>query len=133
MATAQPRLDNHRILVVEDERLVALDLASALENLGAKVIGPARDISGARALLERDPGPISMAILDINLAGELVFPFAEELRARQTPFLFASGYANPTLPDRYASVPIWGKPLDTDAFAQALAGMLARKAARRSL
>ncbi|WP_406857947.1 response regulator [Alsobacter sp. KACC 23698] len=134
MATTynEPRLDQHRILVVEDENLIALDLAHALRRLGAEVIGPAASVSKARALISDAKGPISMAILDINLHGELVFPLAEELRARQVPFLFASGYAQPVLPERYANVPIWGKPLDSEAFAKALAAHLARKAPKLS-
>jgi DNA-binding response OmpR family regulator len=123
----EARLDHHRILVVEDENLIALELAHALRRLGAEVIGPAASVSKARALISDAKGPISMAILDINLHGELVFPLAEELRARQVPFLFASGYAQPVLPERYANVPIWGKPLDSDVFAKTLAAHLARK------
>lgn len=127
MTDAQLRLDHHRILVVEDEGMIALDLAQALENLGAEVVGPAADIKSARALLADARSPISIAILDINLRGELVFPLADELRARQTPFMFASAYEHPMLPPHFASVPIWGKPLDTAAFARALAGLLANR------
>jgi DNA-binding response OmpR family regulator len=79
-----------RILLVEDEFLLAMELEDMLRQAGYDVIGPARDVSAALRLLraERPDG----AILDVNLAGEWVTPVAEVLRAMLVPFILASGY-----------------------------------------
>ncbi len=79
-----------RILLVEDEFLLAMELEDMLRQAGYDVVGPARDVSAALRLLraERPDG----AILDVNLAGEWVTPVAEVLRAMLVPFILASGY-----------------------------------------
>lgn len=82
--------DAPRILVVEDEYLIALELDTELRTAGYRVIGPFADIDGALALLKVDRP--DAAILDVNLAGEWVTPVAETLRAMSVPFILASGY-----------------------------------------
>ncbi len=82
--------DAPRILVVEDEFLIALDLEVTLETAGYRVIGPALNVSAALQLLKADRP--DAAILDVNLAGERVTPVAEALRAMSVPFILASGY-----------------------------------------
>lgn len=81
-----------KILVVEDDFIVAFDMQSMLEEQGAEVIGPASSLQEARALLAG--APPDAAVLDVNLNGEYVFPLAEDLRARGIPFLFATAYAD---------------------------------------
>ncbi|MBV9813244.1 MAG: response regulator [Acetobacteraceae bacterium] len=114
------RLHGRRLLVVEDEYLVAMDLAAALRDRGAEVIGPVGSVSDALALLAAT-ADIDGAVLDINLRGQNVFPIADALRHRGVPFVFATGYDPWTIPDSYADVPRLQKPVNTQALARAVA------------
>ena len=112
-------LTGRRVLVVEDEFFIADDLARALTALGAEVVGPVptrdealEELSGA--------GRIDLAVLDINLRGEPVFPVADALAASGVPFVFATGYEEATVPERFRHVPRWEKPFNPDALARAL-------------
>jgi CheY-like chemotaxis protein len=80
-----------RILVVEDEFLVAAAVEMALETLGHEVVGPAASVDAAIALLDREPPPDG-AIVDLNLRGQPSVPVAAELARRHIPFAFATGY-----------------------------------------
>lgn len=82
--------DAPRILVVEDEYLIALELDAALRAAGYRVIGPIQNVDSALELL-KDDRPDG-AILDVNLAGEWVTPVAETLKAMSVPYILASGY-----------------------------------------
>jgi CheY-like chemotaxis protein len=84
------RLAGLRILVVEDEVLVAMMLADMIEELGAVPVGPAHSVAAGLSLA--DKAEFDVAILDVNLRGEAVDPVAARLVARGLPFLFASGY-----------------------------------------
>ncbi|MGF1627658.1 MAG: response regulator [Alphaproteobacteria bacterium] len=101
-----------RLLVVEDEYLVATDLACALEAMGVMVVGPAGTVEDALDLVESDGGRLDGAVLDINLRGERVYPVADALTARGVPFVFATGYDMATVPETYAQVPRCEKPVD---------------------
>ena len=90
---AMRRLLGMRVLVVEDEALVALDLQFALEDEGAIVIGPALSLPDALELLACEPH-IDGAILDVDLAGIEVYPAADLLRARGIPFVFHTGHGS---------------------------------------
>jgi DNA-binding response OmpR family regulator len=83
--------DAHRILVVEDEYLIALELEVTLRAAGFQVIGPAPDVDAALVLLKAERP--DAAILDVNLAGRRVTPVAEALHGMSVPFILASGYA----------------------------------------
>jgi CheY-like chemotaxis protein len=89
---ATRRLAGKRILVVEDDFIIARLLADMLDDHGASVVGPVGRLPQALALVDREP--IDAAVLDINLAGTMVFPLASELNRRNVPFLFATGYAD---------------------------------------
>ncbi len=78
-----------RVLVLDDEPLVAMMLSDALKKLGAIVVGPFGAISEARKSLNE---PLDAALLDVNVNGEMVFPFAADLRARGVPVAFVTGY-----------------------------------------
>ena len=82
--------DAPRILVVEDEYLIAWELDHHLRTAGYRVIGPASDVDGALEMLKADRP--DAAILDVNLAGEWVTPVAVALKAMSVPFILASGY-----------------------------------------
>ncbi len=83
------KLDSLRILVVEDEALVAMALGALLEAAGAEVLGPAQTLDDAIRIVEREP--ISAAILDIAIAGREIWPVAQRLAARSVPIVFYTG------------------------------------------
>ena len=112
------RLSERRVLVVEDEALVAMLVEDALLDAGASVIGPAATVAEALALLERETP--DAAVLDLNLAGETSTPVADALAARGVPFVVATGYGADGLPPGHASVPVLAKPYDPDDLTAAL-------------
>jgi CheY-like chemotaxis protein len=103
-------LMGRRILVVEDDYLLAQDLLEELLRRGAQVMGPVGAVAEALALLQSSPPP-SMAILDIKLGDELVYPLADALRDRGVPFIFATGYDASAIPKVYKDVPLMEKPV----------------------
>jgi len=118
-AHSQPSLSGRRILVVEDEYFVADDLVQALTRLGAEVLGPVATREEAFELLSTGER-IDLAVLDINLQDESVFPVADTLVEQGVPFLFATGYDQTAIPAQYQQVPRWEKPFAPEALAQAL-------------
>src|SRR4051794_18185888 len=86
------------LLVVEDDYLIASDLAASLESLGYEVIGPAGSVAEALKLLEVEGSRLDGAVLDINLGNERVYPVADFLKARGTPFVFTTGYDAAVVP-----------------------------------
>jgi len=115
-------LANRRVLVVEDEYFIADDITRALQALGAHVVGPAPDRERALDLLEK--GRVDLAVLDINLSGEMVYPIADLLVGRGVPVVFATGYDRAALPARFADAPRWDKPFDPGALARALPALV---------
>lgn len=114
-------LDGLRVLVVEDEPVVAMYLEDLLEALGCEAIGPASRLVDGLALAEA--GGFDMAILDINLGGERSTPIALALRKQGVPFAFASGYGNP--PEGFGEdVPMIEKPYRQAQVAGALEQLL---------
>lgn len=111
-----------RILVVEDEYLIADDIRSALHRFGAEVIGPVATVDAALAALDEER--IEAAVLDINVRGRTSFVVADALLARQTPFVFASGYDKHTIPPSYQHVAHWVKPFDAEELARVLPFLL---------
>ena len=102
-------IEGLRILVVEDEIMVATDLAFSLEDAGARPVGPAYSLSEGLALAERET--FDAAILDLNLHGRDVFPLAERLQERQIPFIFHTGNGDRAdLKSRFPDVVVCSKP-----------------------
>jgi CheY-like chemotaxis protein len=120
--SSEAGLAGRRVLVVEDEYFVADDIARALRQLGAEVIGPFASRDEALGSLFAEPH-IDFAVLDINLRGEPIYPLADALREHGVPFVFATGYAESSLPVAYRDVPRWEKPFDPKALADALPGL----------
>jgi len=98
-----------RLLLVEDEALVAIELSRALEDCGWEVVGPAATLKEAFELVAAN-NSIDAAVLDVNLNGEMVYPLADELETRGVPFLFCSGYETIERADRYRYSPVVRKP-----------------------
>jgi DNA-binding response OmpR family regulator len=97
------------LLVVEDAFLVAVDICAQLEARGCKITGPVSRLGPAIELARTEP--ISGAVLDVNLAGELSFPIAAALGARHVPYVFLTGYDDDTIfPREFRGVPRLGKP-----------------------
>lgn len=121
-----PKLQGLRVLIVEDETIVAMLLEQMLEELGCTVVGVASQVEPAAELarsLELDA-----AILDMNLGGQSVDPVAEALAARQTPFLFASGYGEDGLTSRWRGRPMLTKPFRLEQLRQTLAAAVGASA-----
>lgn len=115
-----PAIDGLKLLLVEDEYLLALHLSELLGDMGAEILGPVACVADALALIEDAP-VIDAAILDVNLAGEAVFPVADRLNARRVPFAFASGYDPALMPPRFRDVEVCQKPIDAAAVRGAIA------------
>ncbi len=104
------RLNGKRVLLVEDEALVAMLVEDMLADEGCEVAATASRLGEALDLAS-DPGlEIDMAILDVNLAGEPVFAVAEVLARRGVPFAFATGYGAGGLPEGWRGRPTLQKP-----------------------
>jgi CheY-like chemotaxis protein len=112
------------VLVVEDETLVLFNLEDVLAELGCIVVGPAMRVDQAAELAAA--AETDVAILDVNLAGQPVFPVAAALAARGVPIIFATGYGRAGLPAEWQDRPVLVKPYTADDVEQAL-GVIARQ------
>lgn len=106
------------ILVVEDDLIIAEDIAAALRDRGAHVVGPACTTQEALELISEEW--VDGAVLDVQVKDRSVFAVAEELRNRRIPFVFATGLADDSLPPEYRGTRTWTKPFDTLALARDL-------------
>jgi two-component sensor histidine kinase/ActR/RegA family two-component response regulator len=86
-------LSGARVMLVEDEVIVALDMKAMLEDLGCQVLGPASSLAAAQALASREAGRIDAALLDVNLKGETTLELARKLRAEGVACIFVTGYS----------------------------------------
>lgn len=112
-------LQGRRVLVVEDESLVAMLLETILEDMGCTPVGPASNIDEGEALA-RDEAALDAALLDVNVAGRQVFSVAAALKARGVPFVFSTGYGEGGLPDEWRGNPTIQKPFTEAAIRDAL-------------
>jgi CheY-like chemotaxis protein len=109
----------NRILVVEDEPLVAMNLSKSLAELGFHVVGPFSTLAkAATAAVETE---VDAALLDVNLSGKVVYPVADILASKNVPFAFITGYSTEALPSRYANAPVLQKPVDQETLHMLLA------------
>jgi two-component sensor histidine kinase/DNA-binding response OmpR family regulator len=100
-----------RVMVVEDEALIAMVLVENLQEMGLSAVGPFSRVADALKVHEE----IDAAILDVNLGGESVYPVAEMLSARGIPFVFMTGYGSASIDPRFANVPVLQKPIEAKA------------------
>jgi len=116
-----------RVLVVEDELLIAAMIAELLEEIGCVVLGPVARLKDAIKAASEDA--IDGAVLDVNLAGETVYAVADALAGRGVPFLFLSGYGSEALPPQHGGRPTLRKPVRPDELLDALGGVIGRRPA----
>lgn len=109
-----------RVLVVEDEYMLADDLRRAFEDHGSTVLGPVGNVGDALNTIATGE-TIDAAVLDLNLGGERAFAVADALVARGVPLLIATGYSERDIPDRFAKIKRCEKPVDPDRVVEALA------------
>ncbi|CAH2395317.1 response regulator [Mesorhizobium ventifaucium] len=114
--------DPLRILVVEDEWLIAEDIAACLRASGHEVIGPAPSVAVALRLIGENP--VDVALLDVQLYGETSLAIAEELQARRIPFACLSGFGPRDVPSALANSRFVRKPADQAAILSALAELV---------
>jgi CheY-like chemotaxis protein len=112
-----------RILIVEDEMLVAMNIEDMLLDLGHEVAGLASRVEPALALARE--AAFDLAMLDVNLAGEPSFPIADILAERGIPFMFATGYGTKGIAEGYRHHVVLQKPFRAADLAQALSAVLA--------
>lgn len=103
-------LKDCRILVVEDEYLLATELCLELKAAGAVIIGPVSNLTRALEVVAHTQD-IHGAMLDINLGGELTYPVAERLQAREVAMVFMTGYDSSMIPLRFRETPLCEKPM----------------------
>jgi len=115
-----------RVLIVEDEPLIAMELEEILGGAGFSVVGPVGSVNGALQLISSEV--FDAALLDANLGGAPVDEIAAALTRKGVPFAFATGHDREGLPRSFAAAPLVRKPFDPQAVLGALTGMLDRTA-----
>jgi DNA-binding NtrC family response regulator len=114
MTTANPSLEGLRILLAEDEGLIALELETVLEGFGCEVVGPVSRVSDV--LREAEHGGLDGALLDVNLRGEQIFAILPRLIELQLKIVITSGYDDASLyPQAFRALPRLAKPFDERA------------------
>lgn len=119
-------LNGLRVLIVEDEYLLADELKCTLERAGASIIGPAGTSEAACKLIEREK--FHLAVLDINLHGVRIYPLARLLLEKNIPFVFMSGYEHSTIPPELMYIEYLEKPVSAEDVLGAVAKAMQRPA-----
>lgn len=107
------------VFVIEDETLVLVNLEDMLEELGCTLVGPAMRLEQADAMID-EAAAADVAILDVNIGGRAVFPFAEKLAGKGVPLVFTTGYGRDGMPTEWQNSTVLGKPYTFDDVAGAL-------------
>src|SRR5215470_10682057 len=111
-----------RVLIVEDEFFIALDIGQRLADAGFDVVGPAPSVAKALSLIDEEG--CDVAVLDVNLGGETSEPVARRLRESAKPFIVLSGYATDNKLPWFGSATVLSKPLRMDDLVAALRGCI---------
>lgn len=122
MAACQ--LEAVRVFVVEDNAILAIMLEDMLGDLGCAVAAIGSDLAGAKDIAATVAADV--AVLDINIAGEASFPVADILAGRGIPFVFATGYNQARLPERFGVAPFLSKPFLPEELEQVMLDALGR-------
>jgi CheY-like chemotaxis protein len=120
-----PRAARLRVLLVEDESMVALLLENMLAELGHEVVGPVARLDEALEMAQREA--LDVALLDVNLNGKEIYPVADALAAREIPLVFVTGYGRRALRAPYCDRPILQKPFRRDALRELFAAVCRAK------
>jgi DNA-binding response OmpR family regulator len=113
-------LQGKRILLIEDEYLVAQVVVEFLEEAGAEVAGPFGRVDDALAFIANSHSNLDAAVLDVNLHGEKSYPIADALAANNVIFVLTTGYGGDALDGRYLGVPRCEKPFNQQSLITAL-------------
>ncbi|WP_395331783.1 response regulator [Novosphingobium sp. BL-8H] len=116
-------LAGRRVLIVEDEAIVAILLEDIVEEIGCTIVGPVSKVVHAVAALENER--VDAAILDVNLAGEWSYPIADALAARGIPYVFVTGYGEAGIDAAYRSQLVVQKPFTRLSLESALERLIA--------
>jgi CheY-like chemotaxis protein len=121
-------VERTRVLVVEDEAFVVMLIEDMLGELGLEIVGTAPRV--ARALSLVTALEFDLAILDVNLAGEMSFPVADAIAGKGIPYFFATGYGRPAIVAEHAHRPVINKPFSLNELRAAIERSLADAAGR---
>jgi CheY-like chemotaxis protein len=117
--TQRRRLTGRRVLVVENEYVVAMDVSDALLCDGAEVIGPAVSVTGAMDLVGAESP--DAAVLDLSLYDGMIYPVVDALTARAVPIVFTTGYSCKDILEQYRHIPCLEKPVDPEEIIRVIA------------
>ena len=111
-------LSNRKVLVVEDEMIIAMLIEDMLDEFGCKLVGPATNVPRALELIAKES--IDVAVLDLNLDGKDTYAIADALQRKNVPFIFATGYGSAGLRQEYGNRPVLQKPFQARDLSTAL-------------
>ena len=121
---SKQELSNRKVLVVEDEMMIAMLIEDMLDEFGCKLVGPATNVPRALELIGKES--IDVAVLDLNLDGKDTYAIADALQRKSVPFIFATGYGSTGLRQEYGNRPVLQKPFPASdletALTEALSG-----------
>ncbi len=115
-----PQAERPRVLLVEDMAMLAMAMKDELEALGFTVIGPAPSVARARALVEQDTPAV--AVLDVNLGDEQVYPLIPVLQDAGVPIVLLTGHDADSIPEAFVDIPVLPKPVELDDLERVLRG-----------
>lgn len=116
------QLAGRRVLIVEDDFFIAMDMADLLRSHGAEVLGPLGRVDQAVQFVTENVGSFDAVVLDMNLHGLKTYPVADVLIRQGVTFVFTTGYSVDAVEAAYRDHPRCEKPVNTKALLQALAG-----------
>jgi two-component SAPR family response regulator len=111
-------LAGRRVLIVEDEAMIAMMIEDMLAEIGCEIVGPASHIAEALRVIESED--FDAAVLDVNVNGLQIFPVAAALRSKGVPFVFATGYGASGISSEYSDEPVLQKPFKQEQLENAL-------------
>jgi CheY-like chemotaxis protein len=121
-------LQGIRVLLVEDQMIIAMQIEDMLHAAGCEVVGPVGTLQAAITLAHEEA--LDLAVLDVSFDGEKVYLAAEELQARGIPFILATGYGESTLPEKWRNQPRLNKPFRREQLEQFLRSVTGRPHSR---
>ena len=121
----QDRLSGARVLVVEDEAAISMLLEDMLLDFGCEIVGPAARLATALEMAQKES--FTVAILDVNVAGEPIYPVAEAIASRDLPLVFSTGYGGAGIREPFRDRPVVQKPFSQSDLKRTLIGAIKAK------